>query len=170
MFLPRRARARQPGGGWSLDVGAFSSLLQKSFQQRPGLDSLQLAQQRPLALCPHPPAGLFTALYKRKSVPLALPDQLVAKLRMVFGFQYRGRPPADFGKGLMWADASEPIFGIPIVRLAPVHDSVDKRAVGVFDFLCDSVGRVQVIVPEQNQRADKLLFFGRQLRACKRLI
>ena len=63
-----------------------------------------------------------------------------------------------------------PIFGVPIIRLAPMHHGVNKTAVRVLDTLGDLVGSVQMVVPEQEQRPDEILLRGGQLGFTKKRV
>lgn len=66
----------------------------------------------------------------------------------------------DFGKSGMSAHTTEPVGGIAKVRLPPVHNTMDEGAVGPFDLLSQRVRGVEVIVPKEKERADKLLVGG----------
>lgn len=57
----------------------------------------------------------------------------------------------------MFADTMEPIFRITVVRFAPVHDAVNKRAIGCLNVLRDAMGFIEMIVPQQHQRAHEFL-------------
>jgi len=60
----------------------------------------------------------------------------------------------------MMPNAPEPILRVPIVRLAPVQDAVHEAAVRVLDALRDDVRGIEVVVPEQQERADEFGLCG----------
>src|SRR5206468_2357038 len=53
--------------------------------------------------------------------------------------------------------AIEPVAGIRIVGLAPVHDSMNITSIGGLNFLCKGVSLVEMIVPKVERCANKLL-------------
>ena len=55
----------------------------------------------------------------------------------------------------MLAHATKPILCVAVIRLAPMHDAVKKIAVWIGNVLGDSVGRFEMIVPEQHQTANE---------------
>src|SRR5438046_10561470 len=57
----------------------------------------------------------------------------------------------------------EPVLGVAVVRLAPMHDRVQETALGVVDVLRYSVRLVQMIVPEQGCGANQRLEPRREL-------
>jgi hypothetical protein len=70
----------------------------------------------------------------------------------------------------MRADAAPPVFRVPRVRLAAVHDGVHEGAVARFERLGDAMRRVQMVVPEQDERADGPADFVRQRRGSEVLV
>src|SRR5439155_1090345 len=49
----------------------------------------------------------------------------------------------------MAPDAMKPVFRVAVILFAPMHDSMQKTAVGTVDVLRDRVRLIQIIVPEQ---------------------
>ena len=70
----------------------------------------------------------------------------------------------------MLANPPEPIFRIAVIRLPPMHDTVHECAIGIVDALGNDMCRLQVIVPEQEQRADKLLPFLGNFRRRQNIV
>ena len=64
----------------------------------------------------------------------------------------------------------KPVFGIAIIRLASVHDGMDKRAVGVVNRLRNHVRRFEVVVPQEYQSPNERLFRRANFPAIKQLI
>ena len=60
----------------------------------------------------------------------------------------------------MTPNSAEPVCRIAIVRLAPMHNAMNVSAISVFDTLRLRMGRIEMIVPEQDERTDQL--FGRR--------
>ena len=54
----------------------------------------------------------------------------------------------EFWKTGMFAHAPPPVFRVPIIRFAPVHDGVDQAAVRILDSLRNGMRRIEMIMPK----------------------
>jgi hypothetical protein len=70
-------------------------------------------------------------------------------------------------KGVMFADAPEPVFGVAVIRLPPMHDAVEPASIARFDPLGNRVRSVQMIVPQQRRAAQHRLMAGINARRGK---
>ena len=57
----------------------------------------------------------------------------------------------------MFADFSEPVFRVPEITLATVHDAVPKAAFGRMNRLADLVRRVELAAKQQQPTLLKLI-------------
>jgi hypothetical protein len=62
----------------------------------------------------------------------------------------------------MTPDAPEPIPRVRVIRLTPVHNPVDKAAVGILDPLSDRMSRIKPIMPQQYKRPNQIAVRRRQ--------
>ena len=84
-------------------------------------------------------------------------DQGGAKRALSRPAQQRLGAGGDCAQSIVPAHAAEPISRVAKVRLPPVHDAMDERAVSCFNFLGNMVGGIEMVMPEQHQSADKIL-------------
>src|SRR5215213_4755181 len=55
----------------------------------------------------------------------------------------------------MLAHAPKPVFGVAIVRLAAMHDSVQPASVPRFNVLGKGVGFIEMVMPQKRRTAQK---------------
>ncbi len=70
----------------------------------------------------------------------------------------------------MFAYTMKPVLRVGVVRLAPVHDPVQKAAVGAGDILRDLVRLIQVIMPQQRSGTHEWLKRGIDVRGREETI
>ena len=105
---------------------------------------------------------VFTGVDEGERIPPSTRDQFCFKHAVVSGAQQRGGLRGQFRETRMRTDAVEPVFGVAVVRLAPVHETVDITAVGALNGLGDGVRRIQVVVPEQDESVREFTSISRQ--------
>ena len=135
---------------------ANSVIAQEVLQCRLRFNPLDLAQQPHALVRGRKGSRRFARIHKRKRIPLPVGHEFPRE----FTFPFCGEPFRDASrdnwKAGMFAHAPPPVFRVPVVRLAPVHDGVDQTAVRILDSLGNCVSRIQVIMPKQDQRPDHL--------------
>jgi len=72
-----------------------------------------------------------------------------------------GDSGCDGWKGRVFSHAVKPVFGISIVGFTTMHYGMNKRSIGVMNVLGDGMGTVEVIVPQEDQGSEQLLFGNR---------
>src|SRR6266545_8139753 len=92
--------------------------------------------------------NFFARLHKSKRVPIAAGRQSGRQCFFAYGFEQARYLTGDVGETGMLADAMEPVPGVAVVRLAPMHDAVQETAAGVAEVLRNGVGLVEIIMPQ----------------------
>ncbi len=131
----------------------------KEIQQRLRLHALNFAQPFRLFWRPSD-CGLRTRIHESAGIPFTAGQKFHGQLRCPARWQQLADAPGDFWKCRMRPHATPPILRVKIIRLAPVHEGVNKTAVGVLNALREGVRGIEMIVPEQNQRPDERLLPG----------
>src|SRR6266478_244288 len=60
----------------------------------------------------------------------------------------------------MFSNAAKPIGSISVIRFAAMHDAMNERAGWIGNSLGDFVRCVEMVVPQQHERDDKVPLFG----------
>lgn len=127
----------------------FVKVIEQDFQLR----CLDFAQEQNLVLGKTARGCSFAGIDEREWIPFTVMDEAPTELLFVFekircfcGERFKAGVPAH---------ALEPVLGIAVVRFTAVHDAVKITAIRTFDVLGDRVRCVELIVPEQDRRADQ---------------
>ncbi len=128
-------------------------------------DPLNLAQQQYPFIRRQQTRGRFAGVHKSERVPFAVRNELCGQSSFIFALQEFQHPLGNLGKARMLPHAPPPVFRVPEIRFAPVHNRVKQAAVRILDALRDAVCRIQMVVPEQDQRAHQIAVFRRKPEA-----
>jgi len=85
---------------------------------------LNFAQQLSLWIGIGPASGPFAGIDKGEWIPFAAGNQFGQKRVFPFALEDGSGPASKLREARMFADAVEPVFGIAIIRFAPMEDGV----------------------------------------------
>ena len=131
--------------GFSPD-GCLAEMIEEHFKLNP----LNLPQEQFLPVARRTVRHSFAGVHECERIPLAFWQEPPGQPAVATGLEHHSHARREFIEAWMLTHAMKPVFGVAIVRLAPVHDGVNVTAFTRFDVLRDDVGGVQVIVPEEN--------------------